>query len=846
MRRSSAESGELERLRALASLSLLDTPAEARFDEITRLASMLLGTKSAAISLIDDRRQWFKSRVGIDFPETPREQAFCTYALADREFLEVGDACADPRFADNPLVTCPDGIRFYAGAPLILASGHCLGTLCVFDPVPRGPLSAEQRRALEDLAQLTVERIEGCKDRMLAEIAGKMVDATTDAILCVDAGGRISYWNQAAEAMFGYPAASALGRTVDMILPRRRSLVRAIARGSIRPGSGFECEARRESGERFPVEMSVARWEGDDKNGRGYAAVIRDITERKRRERESAQDRRFLDTIIANLPAMLFVKDSNTRRYQLINRRGEEMIGRSAAEVVGRTDRELFPEVGDDYHHRDSDVLTAGGVQSHESEFKREDGRMVRLRTKRIVVDGPEGPGQFVLGMSEDVTDMRQAEARILHLAHYDSVTGLHNRVSFLDRLDRLVKEGARFAILTIDLDRFKAINDQFGHLAGDEVLIEAAERLRRYAPDATLIARIGGDEFTILLAEEDAVAHARRLADSLVRQLGQPYQLNRFVAYTGASIGVVIGPDDGATVSDLRQAADLAMYRAKTSGGGAACFFSPEMDQAARERRALEADLRAAIEQRRIEVVYQPVVATATGQTTSFEALARWTHPERGPIPPDLFVSIAEECGLVAELGRQVLESACREAAGWPPAIRVAVNLSPIQFETGDLVAIIHEVLSRTGLEASRLQLEVTEGLVIRDVERVFGILEALRALGIQILMDDFGVGYSSLSYFERFPFDKVKIDRSFVTKLLTSPASAAVIEAVVGLGKRLGMGIVAEGVETEAQMQALVEIGCTHLQGYLISRPQPAADFAHILCNDGEAREEERAASA
>ena len=829
---------ELDRLRALASFSLLDTPPERHFDEITRLASLLLGTRSAAISLIDDHRQWFKSRVGIPFSETPREQAFCTYAVASHAFFEVSDASRDPRFADNPLVTSPNGIRFYAGAPLVVSTGQCLGTLCVFDPQIRAPLSADLRQALIDLAALAVERIEGRRDRRLSEIAGGMIDAVADAILCVDGEGRISYWNKAAERMFGHVASNVLGQRIDVIIPveerknpRCRSVLRALAGGAARAGRIFEIDAQRASGERLPVEMSIARWSGDSAEaGKGYAAIIRDVTERKRQERDNAQTRLFLDTIITNLPAMLFVKDSNTRRYQLLNRTGEDLIGLPESQVVGRTDRELFPDVGDAYHDRDGQVLADGGIQSFESDFTRADGRVVRLRTKRIVVDGPDGPGQFVLGMSEDVTDMRQAEARILHLAHYDSLTGLHNRASFLETVDRLVTAGDRFAVLTIDLDRFKAINDQFGHMAGDEVLIEVARRLRDGAPDALQLARIGGDEFTVIITDTQH-DQFRQVADALVRTLGLPYRLERFVAHTGASIGVVMVPDDGKTVSDLRQAVDLAMYRAKANGGRTACFFSAEMDRAARDRRVLEVDLRRAIEERAIGVVYQPVVSTATGQTTSFEALARWTHPDRGPIPPDLFISIAEECGLVQTLGEQVLERACRDAATWSATIRVAVNLSPVQFDVGNLVRTVQDVLARTGLAPDRLQLEVTEGLGIRDVERVFSILDQLRALGIQILMDDFGVGYSSLSYFERFPFDKVKIDRSFVAKMLTSPASAAVIEAVIGLGRRLDMGIVAEGVETEAQMEALVEMGCTHLQGYLLSRPGPATDFIHIL---------------
>ncbi|MBB4841282.1 diguanylate cyclase (GGDEF)-like protein/PAS domain S-box-containing protein [Sphingomonas kyeonggiensis] len=830
---------EYERLRALASFALLDTPQEERFDEITRLASMLLGAESAAISLIDDKRQWFKSRVGIAFSETPREQAFCDYAVTSQSFIEVGDASADPRFVANPLVARERGIRFYAGAPLIVSTGHCLGTLCVFDPTSRGPLSADQRRALVVLARLVVERIEGIRDRKLSEIATRMVDATSDAILCVDASGRISYWNRAAEKIFGYAADEAIGQAIGLIITKNgrssanyRSMLRSFTGRRGHSETVFELEAERKAGERFPIELSVARLEEDRPTRRlGYAAIIRDVTTRKQRERENAQTRLFLDTIIANLPAMLFVKDSGTRRYELLNRTGEEFIGLPASAVVGRTDRELFPDTGEGYHERDSHVLSSGGVQFYESDFTRQDGRVIRLRTKRIMVDGPDMPGQFILGMSEDVTDIREAQEQILRLAQHDSLTNLHNRASFLERVDTLTRSETPFAVLTIDLDRFKAINDQFGHVAGDEVLTQVAERLCSVVGSEAFAARVGGDEFTVLIAGSDPVRDAHRLAAALVRRLGEPYRLERFVAHTGASIGVVICPDDGANLSQLRQAADLAMYRAKAGGGSSACFYSPEMDKAARDRCVLEVDLRRAVEQGGISVLYQPVVSTATGLTTSFEALARWIHPQRGPIPPDLFISIAEECGLVPELGRQVLETACREAASWPSHIRVAVNLSPLQFESGDLAATIVEVLARTGLPATRLQLEVTEGLVIRNVDRVFEILQALRDLGIQILMDDFGVGYSSLGYFERFPFDKVKIDRSFVSRMLESPVSYAIIEAVIGLGKRLGMGTVAEGVETAEQMNALVQLGCTHLQGYLISRPRPAADFEHIL---------------
>ncbi len=833
---------EEERLQALASYAVLDTAPEPEFDEITRLAALVLAVPSSAISLVDDRRQWFKARTGIPFTETPRSQAFCSHAVASGEFLEVTDATEDARFADNPLVTAEGGIRFYAGAPLIVETGHCLGTLCVFDSITRQPLSAAQRQALQDLAALAVERIEARKARLQSEIAAKVVSATSDAVLAVGRDGVITFWNIAAEQMFGHPAASAIGSTLDLILPlglaqaHHRGFARAVGGGKTHLiGTTVELAARRASGEEFPIELSLARWNDNrDQNGGGFAAIVRDVSSRKALERDLADARLFLTSIVTHIPAMLFVKDAATREYLLLNKAGEDIIGKAATEIVGRTDADLFAG-GNSYHERDTSVLNSAGVESHESEFTRPDGRAVRLRTKRVVIDAPEARRKYILGLSEDVTELRRTEARVLHLALHDSLTGIANRSSFVERLATQVDAGQSLAVLTIDLDRFKAVNDQFGHLAGDQLLIEVANRLRRIIGDEDFVARIGGDEFTIVAVAEDPMERARHIADEVVASLGEPYEVSHFVVHAGASVGVVISPDDGVTVEQLRNAADLALYRAKAKGRGTICFFNDEMDQAARERRVLERDLRHAIECGQIHLVYQPVISSMTGQVTSFEALARWTHPEFGPISPEIFIGIAEECGLIVPLGSHVMAAACNAAAAWRQDLRIAVNLSPLQFESHDLVETVRNVLSASALPPNRLQLEVTEGLLIRDVENTFRVLSELRSLGVQILLDDFGVGYSSLSYFERFPFDKVKVDRSFVRKMATTPAAKAIIEAVVGLGQTLGMGIVAEGVETAEQMEMLIALGCTHLQGYLFSEPKGEAAFSHILSRGG-----------
>lgn len=827
---------ELARINVLESYSILDTPAERAFDEITRLASLLLSTPSSAISLLDEDRQWFKARIGIPMAQTPRSHALCSHAVAAASFLEVPDASLDQRFASSPLVNREGGIRFYAGAPLIMSSGHCLGTLCVFDTVARNPLRAEQRIALQDLANLAVERIEGRKTRLQSEIAASVVAATSDAVLAVGHDGLISFWNPASERMFGYNAARALGSTLDLILPERlanahhRGFDLAAAGGETSlVGTTVELCARRATGEEFPIELSLARWHGDgERDGGGFAAIVRDISARRALESDRADARLFLDSIVAHLPAMLFVKDSVTGSYLLFNKAGESIVGLPEAAVIGRTDEELFPNVGAEYRERDMSVLRSTGVDTYESEFTRTDGRTVTLRTKRIVVTAPDDR-EYILGLSDDVTELRRSEQHVLHLAHHDSLTGLLNRASLVEQLEQLTRSGDEFVVLTIDLDRFKAVNDQFGHPVGDRLLVEAGIRLRRFVSDRDIVARIGGDEFVVVAV--GACERATILADHVIAALSEPYSIDRFVAYAGASIGVVVAPKDGKTVETLRQAADLALYRAKASGRGSVCFFSDELNDEAGERRMLEGDLREAIERGEIDVAYQPVVSSVTGQVTSFEALARWRHPQLGPISPARFIGIAEESGMIGLLGDGVLLQACRAAAAWPADIKVAVNLSPLQFESSGLVDTVTTALALSGLPPQRLQLEVTEGLLIRNVDHTFAILTELRNLGVQILLDDFGVGFSSLSYFERFPFDKVKIDQSFVRKMATTPAARAIIQAVVGLGRTLNMGVVAEGVESPEQMQALVELGCTHLQGFLFSEPQAESAFQHIL---------------
>ncbi|HYI64303.1 MAG TPA: EAL domain-containing protein [Allosphingosinicella sp.] len=439
-----------------------------------------------------------------------------------------------------------------------------------------------------------------------------------------------------------------------------------------------------------------------------------------------------------------------------------------------------------------------------------------------------------------DISERKEAAARIAHLAYHDALTGLPNRAVFTDHLARNVDRAAAqtepLAILCIDLDGFKAVNDIYGHPAGDELLIEVAHRLRAVTRGHELVARLGGDEFAVIQQGGSQPGHSGLISERIIAALREPFDVGGQSVRISASIGVAIFPADAGTASDLIKNADMALYRAKAEGRGLTRFYEAAMDEALRQRRQLEADLRLALDAEELKVHFQPLADLESGAIIGFEALLRWTHPQHGPISPEMFIRLAEESGLIVRLGDWVLEQACREATRWDPPLKLSVNLSPLQFMQDDLVGAVERVLRRTGLDPARLELEVTEGLLIKDAAGALAILERLKALGVQISMDDFGTGYSSLSYFRMFPFDKVKIDRSFVADMLTNPQARAIIRSVIGLGRGLGVPVVAEGVETAEQLDALRAEGCDQVQGYLIARPNSIGHFESVVVKRGE----------
>ena len=438
-------------------------------------------------------------------------------------------------------------------------------------------------------------------------------------------------------------------------------------------------------------------------------------------------------------------------------------------------------------------------------------------------------------GVGADVTDAREAEERIRYLARNDSLTGLPNRASFHDQLEiavtRLSRHGEPFAVHCLDLDHLKETNDTFGHAAGDAMLAAVATRLSALMSEADFLARVGGDEFAIIQSRVTTPETASQLAADVARALAAPLFVNGASVRLGASIGIAMAPSDGRDADSLLKNADLALHRSKQSGRGSCNFYEAEMDLRARARRQIEADLRMALAGNEFILHYQPLIDIATGRIAGCEALLRWSHPTRGLVMPSDFIAIAEDTGLIVAMGEWVLAQACMDAAQWPDNVRVAVNLSAVQFRSPGLAVVVSKALRDSGLAANRLEVEVTESVLISEHETVGAILGALRLMGVRIALDDFGTGYSSLSYLRQMPFDKIKIDRSFINDLLTQPDSAAIVNALIGLAGSLRMSVTAEGVETAEQLAHLRDKGCGEAQGYLFGKPTPAREFTALL---------------
>jgi diguanylate cyclase (GGDEF)-like protein/PAS domain S-box-containing protein len=574
--------------------------------------------------------------------------------------------------------------------------------------------------------------------------------------------------------------------------------------------------------------------------GGGWVVTHEDITERYRAAKDLERTRNFLETVIENVPATIVVKDADELKYVLINRAGEDYYGIMRADLIGRRAPDVFPEptakLIEEHDKLLLETRSPAFFDEHPITTPGNDNRVITAT--RLPILGDDGRAQYLVTVIQDVTERKLAEARIAHMAHHDALTGLPNRAAFNERFDDILEQAAKtnepFAVMCIDLDRFKEINDVFGHAIGDDLLCALTSRLQT-AAEGAFLARLGGDEFALITTEKPLPASAALLSDRLLSCVVEEFDLVGHKLRIGLSVGIAIYPTDGTDATSLLGNADAALYRAKAEGRGSIRFFEADMDKRLRDRRALVQDLRVATERDQLVLHYQPQ-ARINGEVIGFEALVRWRHPLRGLVPPAMFIPIAEESGLILPIGEWVLREACREAASWPKPLHIAINLSAIQFRHGDLASLVHSVLIETGLAPNRLELEITESVLIDDFSRAVAILRRLKALGVRIAMDDFGTGYSSLSNLQSFAFDKIKIDRSFISNLETNPHSATIVRAVIGLGRGLDLPVVAEGVETREQLAFLSSEDCAEVQGYLLGKPMPIADYARLVGREPE----------
>jgi diguanylate cyclase (GGDEF)-like protein len=448
----------------------------------------------------------------------------------------------------------------------------------------------------------------------------------------------------------------------------------------------------------------------------------------------------------------------------------------------------------------------------------------------------PVEDGGF-LAMIADVSEAHRANAQIVHMANYDALTDLPNRVLFVEKLNeamRFTSRGEKSAVMCLDLDRFKAVNDTLGHSVGDALLLEVTKRLRQCIRDTDTVARLGGDEFAIIQRMINTAAEAKTLARRIISQISEPYLINGHQIVIGVSVGIEFVDRQRNLADEVLRNADLALYRAKSDGRGVYAVYKPELHASLDNRRKLEIELRHAIKAREFIVYYQPQYNTKSQKMCGFEALVRWESPSRGLVPPNEFIALSEEIGLIDELGRFVLHTACAEAATWPAHLTIAVNLSPVQFRSRRIVDVVRDVLKETGLAPHRLELEITESVMISETSLALAILNEMKGLGVKISLDDFGTGYSSLSYIRHFPLDKIKIDQCFIRDLGDSGDSLAIIRAVAGMCTSIGIVSTAEGVETQAQLDILRAENCDTIQGYLFSRPVPAEQARALIAQD------------
>lgn len=756
------------------------------------------------------RSDLWANMTGYDILELRRQRG--VLGVTDDEFYEKAAST-------NGLITeLPDGrailVKYFK-----LPNGGSVAT----------HLDVSEQRMLSRQLASTKQFLESVLDNVPACVAAKSIE-----------DGRYIFANSAYERFWGFSPDHAVGKCArELFAPSSAASIEATDRAAlVAPDGQYRNEFEIERGSERRMVASIRIVVRNESNKPEFLLLVfEDITDRRSLSQELESTKKFLELVVDNIPVALIVEQVKDGRYLLANRSAETILNRKREEATGLTASDIFnAKEAKLIIARDEAAIKKRGMITEEHPISTKDGLRLFL-TRRATVLNDAGEPQYLIKTHEDVTNRRQTESRMAHMAYHDGLTDLPNRAAFLQALNQMIEacEGTdeEFAVLCVDLDGLKEVNDVFGHALGDKLLIEVAQRFQDAARGG-LVARLSGDEFGLIIDGKQPDA-GLALAQQLGEALAPEFHIDGRAVRAGITTGMSIFPHNGPDGASLLANAGAALFRAKQKSRGTISLYQPEMDQQIRDRRVLHQDLSKAIKNGELSLAFQPQGiarnSVAESEIIGFEALARWQHPVRGQVSPAEFIPIAEESGLIVEMGEWILRQVCREAASWPKPLQVAVNLSPAQFMHGDVVGLVHSILIETGLAPGRLELEITEGVLIEDFDRGLALLRRLKALGVRISMDDFGSGYSSLSYLQAFPFDKIKIDRAFIMNLGRNPQSAAIVRAVIDLGHGLEMSIIAEGVETIDQLAFLAKEGCDGVQGYLLGKPLPIGQYAGLV---------------
>lgn len=691
------------------------------------------------------------------------------------------------------------------------------------------------------LSQVRHLLYQGQSERHDARSALEMILANVPVAttLWESANGRFVVANSAAERLLGQSSGEISGKTLWEVfsseqaerLHQQDQLAQAASEA---PMILDEFPLQTADGERAVKTYRLPIHQKNDPDSH-ILMFLEDVTDQSRKSKELTDVKIFLDTVIENVPVSIFVQNVKDCRLAFVNRAGEELFGVPRRKLLGTSIEDVCPkETGEAVRAADRDMIANRLPQLHRKQKFQTPANGTRIvNAQRRPVISENGEMLYIISVFEDVTEYDHAEKRIAHLAHHDPLTDLPNRAAFNEymakTLEKASNDSSSFYVMLLDLDHFKEVNDVFGHAVGDALLCQVSSSMQR-ALKGAFLARLGGDEFAVVMSDDVASESSMPIPDKLLDMVSENFEVEGHKLRVGLSIGIAVFPNDGIEAATLLAHADAALYRAKSDGRSAIRYFDPGMDQSLRDRTALTRDFRSALQKGEISLHYQPQ-AQIDGKIIGFEALARWYHPVRGLVPPAVFIPLAEESSIIFDLGEWVLREACREAASWTTQLGIAVNLSPVQFRHGDLPALVHTVLLETGLAPSRLELEVTESVLIHDMRRAISILRRLKTLGVRIAMDDFGTGYSSLANLQAFAFDKIKIDRSFIMNLYKNPQASVITRAVIGLAHGLDVPVIAEGVETLEQMQFLSNESCNEVQGFRIGKPCPINEYAELV---------------